>query len=663
MGTPAATGPAFRINSVGSFSEGRSVATLKDGTFVVVWLAEVIENLGNDPETGDPVLVRHSTVQGQTFYANGDKLGAEFLVSSRTGDYAAHNNLSVAALKDGGFAVSYSYSPDGAPVNEDVFLRVYETDRTAGAEFLALENNESWQGVPTLTALDNGGFALSYMHSDTVAPQSGQPEELETRFQAYDANGNRTGTNILVSSTSNMNQMTTLKNGNIVVAYEDFETGDVLGHIYRPDGSEVTSADGIVLPTTLDGYQIQPSITALADGRFVAVWTQQNPTSEDPSSLSVRGRIFNADGTPVGGDFQINAKTEGLQRTPSVAALPNGGFAVAYIDLVDKPVPGDRTVSLRLASFGADGTRDGDEIMVATGGSFDVENPALSALADGRLLLTWSEFNGNRDPYSAAQVFDPRVESLDWAGSDEEDNYVGTVFNDTLKGLAGQDRLYGNAGSDTLDGGTGADSLDGGAGVDVASYAKAASRVSVDLAKKTGSAGEAAGDVLKSIEGVTGSDFDDALVGDTLANLLKGGRGKDNLQGGAGDDKLWGGLGHDQLKGGTGKDAFVFDAKAGAKTNRDKIVDFSVKDDSIWLDNAVFAKLGAKGSADAPAQLKKGFFTIGEKAKDKNDYIIYDDKKGVLYYDADGSGTKSKAVEIATLSKNLKITYKDFFVI
>ena len=82
-----------------------------------------------------------------------------------------------------------------------------------------------------------------------------------------------------------------------------------------------------------------------------------------------------------------------------------------------------------------------------------------------------------------------------------------------------------------------------------------------------------------------------------------------------------------------------------------------MKDDTFHLENAIFKKVGSKTGT-----LKKDFFTIGSKAKDKNDYIVYDNKKGVLYYDADGSG-KGKAVEIATLSKNLKMTYKDFFVI
>ena len=53
---------------------------------------------------------------------------------------------------------------------------------------------------------------------------------------------------------------------------------------------------------------------------------------------------------------------------------------------------------------------------------------------------------------------------------------------------------------------------------------------------------------------------------------------------------------------------------------------------------------------------------VGTKADDRDDYLIYNKKTGVLYYDADGSGS-AKQVEIAKLSKNLKMNEKDFFVI
>jgi hypothetical protein len=93
----------------------------------------------------------------------------------------------------------------------------------------------------------------------------------------------------------------------------------------------------------------------------------------------------------------------------------------------------------------------------------------------------------------------------------------------------------------------------------------------------------------------------------------------------------------------------------------DKILDFSVKYDTIQLDNAIFKKLGS-GSELKPGKLNKNFLTFGAKAKDKNDYLVYDKTKGALYYDADGSGS-GKAMLIATLSKSLKMTYADFYVI
>ena len=73
-------------------------------------------------------------------------------------------------------------------------------------------------------------------------------------------------------------------------------------------------------------------------------------------------------------------------------------------------------------------------------------------------------------------------------------------------------------------------------------------------------------------------------------------------------------------------------------TNVDTIKDFRVRDDTIWLDNAVFRKLGAAGTELAPKLLKKGAFWLGDKAHDASDRIIYNSANGGLYYDADGSG-------------------------
>jgi Ca2+-binding RTX toxin-like protein len=144
-------------------------------------------------------------------------------------------------------------------------------------------------------------------------------------------------------------------------------------------------------------------------------------------------------------------------------------------------------------------------------------------------------------------------------------------------------------------------------------------------------------------------------------NILKGTKGKDVLKGGSGQDIIYGYHGKDVLTGNGGQDIFVFDTKANTKTNRDTITDYSVAEDTIWLSDRYFKKLG-KGTEASPTKLKKAFFKVADKAKDKNDYLVYNKKTGVLSYDADGSGS-AKAVEIAKLTKNLKLTQDDFFVV
>ena len=139
-------------------------------------------------------------------------------------------------------------------------------------------------------------------------------------------------------------------------------------------------------------------------------------------------------------------------------------------------------------------------------------------------------------------------------GSALSDRFDGGAGNDQLGGRGGDDNLSGGAGNDTLTGGAGNDTITGGDGFDYASYDTAAAAVRVDLSAPTVNSGDAAGDWLSGIEGVSGSGFADTLAGDAFANRLEGGAGADLLQGRAGADQLFGGSGNDTLEGGTGID-------------------------------------------------------------------------------------------------------------
>jgi len=124
---------------------------------------------------------------------------------------------------------------------------------------------------------------------------------------------------------------------------------------------------------------------------------------------------------------------------------------------------------------------------------------------------------------------------------------VGTSGADTLAGDAGSQSFAGGGGNDLLVGRGGADTLDGGAGTDTADYSDSGAGVSIDLIGGTGFLGDAAGDVLSSIERVVGSGFADTLVGSTATETFEGGAGDDLFDAAdGGGDSFDGGAGLDE---------------------------------------------------------------------------------------------------------------------
>ena len=153
-------------------------------------------------------------------------------------------------------------------------------------------------------------------------------------------------------------------------------------------------------------------------------------------------------------------------------------------------------------------------------------------------------------------------------GDDNANHITGGVGNDTLSGQGGDDLLEGGRGDDLLSGGLGQNTLVGGDGIDTIIYTDANQSLSVYL-EHNYMAGQTRNDVLRGIENVIGSPFQDVLVGDSGPNRLSGGDGfdglygrggADRLEGDAGDDRLEGGEGDDTLVGGAGRDVASFES-------------------------------------------------------------------------------------------------------
>jgi len=154
---------------------------------------------------------------------------------------------------------------------------------------------------------------------------------------------------------------------------------------------------------------------------------------------------------------------------------------------------------------------------------------------------------GYGDGSVTASLADPTQNT----GSAAGDTYFSI---ENLIGSVSDDILIGDENDNVLTGQAGADVLNGGGGSDTAAYNSGDGAVTASLSDPTQNAGSAAGDIYFSIENLTGSRWDDVLVGDGNANLIKGESGNDQLFGDDGDDTLIGGSGNDQLFGGAGDD-------------------------------------------------------------------------------------------------------------
>jgi Ca2+-binding RTX toxin-like protein len=178
--------------------------------------------------------------------------------------------------------------------------------------------------------------------------------------------------------------------------------------------------------------------------------------------------------------------------------------------------------------------------------------------------------NGQSQSFAAGDVKSVRINGM--GGNDELshfDNLGGALAAPTLHGGDGDDTLdinraaFNGSGGEAFYYGDGGDdtfvslrilsnrSFFGGGGIDSVSYAlfTTTGAISVTLDDSAGDGPLGLDNVHSDVERVTGTIFDDTLIGNSRNETLMGGPGDDSIAGSGGDDLLSGGLGNDTLVG------------------------------------------------------------------------------------------------------------------
>jgi Ca2+-binding RTX toxin-like protein len=274
-----------------------------------------------------------------------------------------------------------------------------------GNEFLVKTpgSDEDDYVQPTLTALPDGRFVIIW--AEVIGTFDGElgyyVYESNIRGQLFNANGTKAGAEILVNTTTNKDQyeptITALADGRFVVAWTDSSQagGDsssvaVRAQVFNADGTKAGAEFRVNTTTNKDQYE--PTITALSDGRFVVAWTDSSQAGGDTSSVAVRAQVFNADGTKAGAEFLVNTTTSNGQYQPAIAALADGGFVIAWTDVSGTGEDASGS-AVRAQVFAADGTPAGSECLVNTTTNNDQSDCRITALFDGRFVVTWTNYN------------------------------------------------------------------------------------------------------------------------------------------------------------------------------------------------------------------------------------------------------------------------------
>ena len=341
-------------------------------------------------------------VFAQVYDADGTPRGGEFQINSYT--TSNQYDQQIAALADGGWAITWQ-SQDQDGDGWGIHAQAFDADGTPqGGEVQVNTNFIGDQETPSITALASGGWVIHWMSEGQDGSGAG------IYAQAYNADGTSLGTETQVNSYTTSDQfagrgnIAALSDGGWVIAWQSMgQDGSNNGMYMQAYNADGTPQGGEV---QVNGYtpngQNSGSVIALDDGGWVVVWQSDG---QDGDNYGIFFRAYDADGTLRGPDMQVNTYTTGAQLGANIAQLEGGGWVVMWTSYGQDGT--DPTQSGVFAqTFNADGTTRGGEVQVNTYESGNQFGHDLTALAGGGWVATWeSSDQDGSGPGVYVQVF------------------------------------------------------------------------------------------------------------------------------------------------------------------------------------------------------------------------------------------------------------------
>jgi Ca2+-binding RTX toxin-like protein len=498
-------GPRTSVNTTQvDFQDESSIATLADGGWIVTWTSAV-------STTGFDVFQ-------QRYGADGNPLGSETLVNTIRTDWQLASGA--IGLPNGGWLVTWT---SGNFARGITLTDIYQKQFDAGGTELSSETRvntatSDYQVDPTVALLSDGGWVVAWTSYRQDGSFSGVYQQRFT--SAGVAVGGEVQVNTSIWGSQDYVKVAALADGGwlaVWISEDQANPGQSARGLYqqRYDASGLAvGTETLVNRTSQAEYTYFPAVTGLPDGGWIVTWTASDPSG----AHDIRQQRFDNRGAAMGSEFTVNSSTTGLQGSPNVAALPDGGWVVVWCNTYLGEV--------QMQRYAADGSVLGPETTVGLATSYII--PKITVLETGAWVVSWTDTDAD---YTGIfqRWFAPDVD-----GTAQNDTLAGTGLGETIRGYAGDDNYTVNNALDVIveDPGAGTDSV----------------RSSVTFGL---------GDNIENLT-LTGSGDVDG-IGNDQANILVGNAGNNRLQAKGGNDSLDGGVGIDVMDGGTGNDTYSVD--------------------------------------------------------------------------------------------------------
>ena len=316
------------------------------------------------------------------------------------------STAAIAADSQGNFVVVWEQA-DAVPQPDNIVARRFNsTGAGLGPDFQVNVFTTGVQRLPWVARSAAGGFVV-------VWASNGQDGDSYGVFgRRYDASGNALATEFQINthftSSQTAPRVAMRSGGDFVVVWNsDGQDGDGFGVFGRRFDSAGTALGmEFQVNTHFTNNQGLPNVALKGDGSFTVAWSSNG---QDGDLNGAFGRRFASDGSPLTGEFQLNAYTIGNQSLATVTHAAEENFFVAAWQSYGQDGSG---FGIFANGFDDSGVTEDPETQINLFTSGSQNQPVVLAVGSRNLVVVWN--GGNAQDGNSYGVFGRAV-----GGNDE----------------------------------------------------------------------------------------------------------------------------------------------------------------------------------------------------------------------------------------------------